>query len=111
MTKRPFRGGLFGWGSGIIIVDTKNVKRGEHRMRAKIQKWGNSLAVRIPKPFAKEAAVAAGTAVDLSVEDGKLVVVPAARGRYTLRQLLRRVTKDNIHRETDWGRPVGRETL
>lgn len=78
-------------------------------MRAKVQKWGNSLALRIPKPFAREAEVREGTAVDLSIREGKLVVVRAAQGGYTLKQLLRRITKDNLHKETDWGRPAGRE--
>ncbi len=78
-------------------------------MRVKVQKWGNSLALRIPKPFAKEAEVEEGAVVNLSVEDGKLVAVPASPSKYTLRQLLRHVTKDNIHREVDWGPAVGRE--
>lgn len=78
-------------------------------MRVKVQKWGNSLALRIPKPFAKEIEVDAGTVLDLSVRDRKLVASPVDKSRYTLRQLLEGVTKDNIHEEADWGGPVGRE--
>lgn len=99
--------------SGIIIVDTGGEMAVEETdaMRVKVQKWGNSLALRIPRPFAREVAVQEGTTVDLSVDDGKLVVSPVMQGRYTLKQLLRGVTKDNIHGETDWGRPAGRESL
>ncbi len=78
-------------------------------MRVKVQKWGNNLALRIPKPFAQEADVEERAVVNLSVQDGKLVMVPAARGRYGLRQLLRKVRKDNIHREIPWGDSAGRE--
>ena len=73
-------------------------------------KWGNSLALRIPKPFAEEAEVQEGAVVDLSVEDGRLVAAPLVQSKYTLRQLLRGITKDNVHREVDWGGPVGRES-
>lgn len=79
-------------------------------MRVKVRKWGNSLALRIPKPFAQETEVREGAVVDLSVEDGRLVVAPMAQSKYTLRQLLRRITKNNVHREVDWGGAVGRES-
>jgi antitoxin MazE len=78
-------------------------------MRVQIQKWGNSLALRIPKPFAEEAEVREGTVVDLSLAGGKLVAVPDVKGRYTLKQLLSKVTKDNLHKEVSIGRAVGRE--
>ena len=78
-------------------------------MRVKVQKWGNSLALRIPKPFAEEAEVQEGAVLDLSVRDGELVAKPVVQRRYTLRQLLRGVTKDNVHEEVDWGDGVGRE--
>ncbi len=78
-------------------------------MRVQIQKWGNSLALRIPKPFAEEAEVREGTSVDLSLVEGKLVAVPDVKGRYTLKELLSKVTKDNLHKEVSFGRAVGRE--
>jgi antitoxin MazE len=78
-------------------------------MRVQIQKWGNSLALRIPKPFAEEAEVREGTVVNLSLAEGKLVAVPDVKGRYTLKQLLSKVTKDNLHEEVSFGSAVGRE--
>ncbi len=78
-------------------------------MRVQVQKWGNSLALRIPKPFAEEARVRRGTVVDLSVAKGKLVAVPVSRKASTLRQLLAGVKKENLHGEADFGRAVGRE--
>lgn len=102
----------------IIIVDTvwdgsptkPVVNSPEVRpVRVKVRKWGNSLALRIPKPFAAEVKVDEGTVLDLSIRDRKLVASPVSRRRYTLRQLLARVTKDNVHAEVDWGAAVGRE--
>jgi len=78
-------------------------------MQTTIQKWGNSLAVRIPKAFVKEAHVAYGTQVDLSVADGKIVIVPQAEPEYRLEDLLKGVTKSNIHKEVEAGEAVGRE--
>lgn len=79
-------------------------------MRVRIQKWGNSLALRIPKPFAEDADVMEGTIVDLSLSKGKLVAAPVRKKKATLRQLLARVNKHNLHREVDFGPSVGRES-
>jgi antitoxin MazE len=78
-------------------------------MQTKIQKWGNSLGLRIPKAFARQAGVDAGSEVDLSVEDGQLLVRPTHLPSYNLKHLLRAVTAKNVHREVQTGKPVGRE--
>jgi len=78
-------------------------------MLTKIQKWGNSLGLRIPKSFATEAAVEAGSTVDIAIEGDGLVVRPVRRPRYALEDLLRRVNSRNRHDEIPTGGPVGRE--
>jgi antitoxin MazE len=78
-------------------------------MRVQVQKWGNSLALRIPKPFAAEIQIEEGALVDLSVVKGKLVATPAARKKHTLSQLLTKVSRTNIHGEMETGPSVGRE--
>lgn len=78
-------------------------------MNATVQKWGNSLALRIPSSVAKDLQVRQGSAVEVAVEDGKLIVKPAKKRKASLAQLLKGVTKDNLHSEQDWGAPVGRE--
>lgn len=80
-------------------------------MRVRVQKWGNSLALRIPKPFAGDADVSEGTQLDLVVSEGRLVATPLRRRRPSLRQLLSRVTPSNLHSEVDAGPPIGREAL
>ena len=79
-------------------------------MRVRVQKWGNSLAIRIPKPFAAEAGVTQGGEVELAVVRGRLVVAPLASVRYRLRALLAAVTAGNLHDESDFGGRVGRES-
>ncbi len=78
-------------------------------MQTKIQKWGNSLAVRIPKPFVKETHLAHGASVDLSVDDGKIIIDPHAEPEYRLEDLLKGVTRRNRHAEVATGEAVGRE--
>ncbi len=78
-------------------------------MRVAVQKWGNDLALRIPKPFAEDVGVQAGTVVDVSVSAGRLVAAPVRSKGISLADLLRRVTKRNLHGETDTGPAVGRE--
>lgn len=72
-------------------------------MRGRVQKWGNSLALRIPKSYAAEAGLAEDTPVEISVRKGKLLVQRAARSRLTLEELLAQVTEDNLHGEWQSG--------
>jgi antitoxin MazE len=74
-----------------------------------VSKWGNSLAVRIPRDVAKEARLAEGDRVTLDLAtDGSIVVRPARR-KYELQQLVSQITKKNRHAAVDWGPPVGKE--
>ena len=77
-------------------------------MQARIQKWGNSLALRIPKSFAAETQIEQDTLVDVTIQDGKLVVTPIAT-TFTLEQLLAQVTPENVHAEQDFGPAMGHE--
>jgi antitoxin MazE len=75
-----------------------------------VSKWGNSLAVRIPRALASEARLAEGDRLTLNLEtDGSIVLRPARR-KYELRQLVSRITAKNRHSETDWRPPAGRES-
>jgi len=79
-------------------------------MKTRVQKWGNSLALRIPKSFANEVGLQQETSVEVSLADGKIVVTPVAKPKPTLKQLLAKVTKENLHHEVDTGFAVGKET-
>jgi antitoxin MazE len=78
-------------------------------MHIRVQKWRNSLAVRIPKPLAKDAEVTEGTVLNLAVSEGKVVATPVEQKKLSLKQLLAKMNKKNLHREVDFGRPAGRE--
>lgn len=78
-------------------------------MITKIQKWGNSLGLRIPKSLAQDAQVQPGTEVDLSVQEGQLVIRPLKRSAYKLDDLLIGVRPENLHGEQDTGPAVGKE--
>ena len=76
-------------------------------MKTRVQKWGNSLALRIPKSFAVEAGLDQGAVVDLALVDGTIIVTPP--GPVTLEQLLAGITPENLHGEYDFGDPAGNE--
>jgi antitoxin MazE len=76
-------------------------------MRTRIQKWGNSLALRIPRAIAAEVNLEIDTVVDISLVDGKLVLVPV--NEPSLEDLLAGVTEENVHRAIDSGPSVGNE--
>jgi antitoxin MazE len=78
-------------------------------MRTRIQKWGNSLALRIPKTFAAEAGLQEETPVDLMIKKGKLIIEPQNQEFLRLDDLLKEVTEENLHREWETGPPVGKE--
>jgi antitoxin MazE len=78
-------------------------------MQIQIQKWGNSFAIRIPKSFAQQINVQQGSYIDLSTEEGKLIAKPLDEKKYSLEQLLARVTEQNLHSEIDTGDAIGKE--
>ncbi len=78
-------------------------------MKTCVQKWGNSLALRIPTSFALEAQLGEDSPVELSLVDGKLIIQLLVEEPINLDQLLRGVTDQNLHGEWDTGPAVGRE--
>lgn len=79
-------------------------------MTATVQKWGNSLALRIPRTVAKDIHLQQGSLVELSAANGKLLVSPTGKRKRGLARLLAGVTRSNLHSAIDWGDPVGRES-
>ena len=78
-------------------------------MKTRVQQWGNSLALRIPKSFAAEAGLHANAAVELSLVEGTLVVQPIAPQLPALEELLRGITDENLPGEWDTGPAAGKE--
>jgi antitoxin MazE len=78
-------------------------------MLTKIQKWGNSLALRIPKAFALDVQLENDSIVEVSLVDGQIVIKPVITPNWTLDQLLEGVNSENMHQETDTGHATGNE--
>lgn len=78
-------------------------------MKTQLAKWGNSLAVRIPKQVADSARLRKGDLLDLSLSRRRVIRIRAARSRPSLAKLVRRITARNRHTEIAWGKPVGNE--
>ena len=78
-------------------------------MQTKIKKWGNSLALRIPKTFALNAKLKQDELVDLSIDKEKIVITPIGDKEYSLGELLKGISEGNLHGEIDTGAPVGKE--
>ena len=78
-------------------------------MNQHVKKWGNSAAVRIPAATLAAAGLKTNDPVDVREENGRIVIEKATARPPTLDQLLAKITPDNVHPETDWGPPVGKE--
>ncbi len=81
-------------------------------MKVQIQKWGNSLALRIPKAFAKETHIENNSLVDLTLENDHLIISPVKKlGNYSLSSMLDEINENNLHESIDFGKVVGKELL
>ena len=78
-------------------------------MQTKIKKWGNSLALRIPKLLALDANLKQDSLVDISIEKNSIIIMPIGEKEYSLEKLLKGVSKNNLHGEFNTGAPVGKE--
>jgi antitoxin MazE len=78
-------------------------------MRVKIRKWGNSLAVCIPKALATQAQLRTKTVVEISRRGNKIIVAPINEPELTLEDLLAQITDENLHGEFENGYAVGNE--
>jgi antitoxin MazE len=88
-------------------VDTGRIQD----MRTVIKKWGNSASVRIPAAVMQAAHLELDETVDVREESGRVVIEPALRKEYDLVELLKRITRKNLHDAVDFGKPVGKEAL
>jgi antitoxin MazE len=74
-----------------------------------VQRWGNSLALRIPKAFASQANLTEDARVDVTIR-GDTIVVRPARKEWSLEDMLSQITPSTLHAESDWGGAVGNES-
>jgi antitoxin MazE len=80
-------------------------------MRVTVKKWGNSAAVRIPAALMDAAKVRLDDPVEVREEGGRIIIEPVRQKHYSLAKLLAGITPRNLHTESDFGAPVGKELL
>jgi antitoxin MazE len=78
-------------------------------MRTKFQKWGDSLALRISKVFARDAQLENNSFVEINIVEGQIIITPVNPPGWTLEELLAGIHEKNIHREVDTGSSMGNE--
>jgi len=78
-------------------------------MQTTIKKWGNSLALRIPKLLALDANLKLNNFVEISIDQGSIIITPISKKEYSLEKLLKGISKNNLHGEFNTGSPVGKE--
>lgn len=80
-------------------------------MKTVLKKWGNSALVRIPASVIQAAHLELDETVDVREESGRVVIEPVQRKEYDLAELLKRITRENLHDAVDFGGAVGKEAL
>ena len=80
-------------------------------MRTVVKKWGNSASVRLPAAIMQAARLNVDEAVDVREESGRIIIEPVQRKEYDLTELVKGITRENLHDEVDFGKPVGKEAL
>ena len=105
----PYTGQSAGLLKGRGAVAVPNGYSRDVPMQTRVQKWGNSLGVRIPRGLAEQIGFGAGSEVSLSARDGELVVKPVRPTRLNLDDLLAGVTAENLHSSVDTGKAFGLE--
>ena len=78
-------------------------------MNATVQKWGNSLALRIPKSLAEDVHLHQGSVVELEVVEGEVLLKPKKEEKFSLAKMVKGITKENVHSEYEWGHAKGKE--
>ncbi len=80
-------------------------------MLSKVQQWGNSQGIRIPKSLLHDSQIKVGEEVDISVQEGKIIIesINKVHGRYDIKELVAKMPKDYKPQEEDWGEPIGQE--
>ncbi len=78
-------------------------------METRIGKWGNSLALRIPRSVADRVGIALNATVELTPRGEELIVSLPRRPGTELEGLLTCVTEENLHGEVETGASVGGE--
>jgi antitoxin MazE len=99
---------MTGFYDGYILWIENN---GEIMFTTHIKKWGDSLAIRLPQSLLTHLDVKEDCEIEISIDEGRLILSPVKKPKYTLDELLAKVTPDSLHDEIEFGAPPGKEVL
>ena len=91
----------------MSFASLSDSKEGDLVVQCTVRNWGNSLGIRLQKVVAEHLKLHTGSRVDIYVEDGRIVITPSSSP--SLDDLLGQITPQNLHGETDFGKPIGNE--
>jgi antitoxin MazE len=97
------------WVPKGYTLDIQNLMRGASMIVSRVQKWGNSQGLRLPKQVLDLADIAIGEEVEIAVANQQIVVKKTTRPKYNLAELVSRIPQGYKTKEVDWGRAVGQE--
>ncbi|HAM53706.1 MAG TPA: hypothetical protein DCP92_24560 [Nitrospiraceae bacterium] len=80
-------------------------------MIVKAAQWGNSIGVSIPRTLAKKKGIEVDSAVEVTETEEGVIIKPAGKKEYSLKELVKGITPQNRHSEVDFGLPVGKELI
>lgn len=80
-------------------------------MLTRMQKWGNSYAVRLPKAVVQETGIREGEELQVEVVNRNIRLRRPSKREYSLDEMVARIRPSNLHAEVDFGTPRGREAL
>ncbi len=80
-------------------------------MIIKTTQWGNSIGVRIPRTLARKKGIDVDSTVEIDEADDGVIIKPAGKKEYSLKELVKGITPQNRHSEVDYGRPIGKELI
>jgi antitoxin MazE len=84
-------------------------ENGENMVTIHIKKWGNSLAVRLPQSLLAQLNLKEDSEVEISIDEGRLILSPVRKPKYTLDELLAKFNSNSLHEEIDFGAARGKE--
>ena len=97
------------WSANRVSTGPMYIQCRSMNIETQVEKWGNSLAVRIPREVVKEAGLEEGDRLSLAMGEDGSIVLRSHRRKYSLDLLVAGITAKNRHRETDWGAAQGKE--
>ena len=78
-------------------------------MDIRLQKWGNSLGIRIPSNILKSLNLKSGDCVNIKEEDDSIIITKAKNNKISLEERIKKYEGSNLSKEFEWDGPQGRE--